>query len=378
MPNRHDDNGMHFIWGGTLPVILKAFAQNHVSLKYMPTIAKGLIASSIYMPFRWYERLKYKKMVNDFRIEQPPIFIIGHWRSGTTHLHNLMSSDPQTAYLSTLQALFPEMLLDEKLRNKVRNMIDDSIPEDGKRIQDDVKLGVDEPQEEEFTLGNMNTHSYYFSAYFPNKTKKYYKKYILFKGVGKKIKKRWKDDYTRLIKKAILIKGGTRYLSKNPPNMGRIPMLLEMFPNAKFVYIRRNPIAVFLSMEKLRLTLMDALKLQDISEKKQIKNTFYVYKKIVKQYENDKALIPAGNLVEVSFEDIEKNPLQELQRIYETLSLAGFDMAEPFFEQKIASLADYKKNKYRISQKQLDAILAEWQFAMEKYGYDVPENVEII
>ena len=98
----------------------------------------------------------------------------------------------------------------------------------------------------------------------------------------------------------------------------------------------------------------------------------------MKQYENDKALIPTGNLVEVSFEDIEKNPLQQLQRIYETLALAGFDMAKPFFEQKITSLSDYKKNKYRISQKQLDDILAEWQFAMEKYGYDVPENVEII
>ena len=43
----------------------------------------------------------------------------------------------------------------------------------------------------------------------------------------------------------------------------------------------------------------------------------------------DKSLIPAGNLVEVRYEDLDKEPLAQLRKIYETLSLPGFAEAEP-------------------------------------------------
>ena len=35
-----------------------------------------------------------RKYQNKSKIDQPPVFIIGHWRSGTTMLHELMIQDP--------------------------------------------------------------------------------------------------------------------------------------------------------------------------------------------------------------------------------------------------------------------------------------------
>ena len=41
----------------------------------------------------------------------PPVFILGHWRQGTTHLHNLLSLDPQFAYPTLFQTLYPRSFL---------------------------------------------------------------------------------------------------------------------------------------------------------------------------------------------------------------------------------------------------------------------------
>src|SRR5262245_14846118 len=39
------------------------------------------------------QRLRYGRKIEATQIEQPPVFIIGHWRSGTTYLHELMHLD---------------------------------------------------------------------------------------------------------------------------------------------------------------------------------------------------------------------------------------------------------------------------------------------
>lgn len=63
------------------------------------------------IPFRMIERILFGKKIEKLQIEYPPIFIIGHWRSGTTYLHNLMTQDPNFGYVSTQQAWSPEAFL---------------------------------------------------------------------------------------------------------------------------------------------------------------------------------------------------------------------------------------------------------------------------
>src|SRR5439155_13687857 len=60
--------------------------------------------------FRWYEHWRYGRQLNDVAVERP-IFVLGHWRQGTTHLHNLMTVDQRFAFANNYQALFPHSFL---------------------------------------------------------------------------------------------------------------------------------------------------------------------------------------------------------------------------------------------------------------------------
>jgi hypothetical protein len=102
-------------------------------------------------------------------MEKDPVFILGHWRSGTTFLHNMLCSDPQSAYVSTYQSVFPDNLASQAIFKTFMKM---NLPE--KRPSDNVKLGIDLPQEDEFALSNMIADSFYHFFYFPEKYRDYY------------------------------------------------------------------------------------------------------------------------------------------------------------------------------------------------------------
>ena len=44
-------------------------------------------------------------------IDPTPLFILGHWRSGTTHMHNLLGKDPNHTYPTLWQVIFPDSFL---------------------------------------------------------------------------------------------------------------------------------------------------------------------------------------------------------------------------------------------------------------------------
>ena len=60
---------------------------------------------------RLYEKLLSMERLKSTAMDQAPIFIIGHWRSGTTYLHNLLCQDRTLGHMDMLQAVAPEMML---------------------------------------------------------------------------------------------------------------------------------------------------------------------------------------------------------------------------------------------------------------------------
>lgn len=49
-------------------------------------------------------RVLYSQAVARQPLHPEPVFILGHPRTGTTHLHNLLSRDPAFAYATTFHA----------------------------------------------------------------------------------------------------------------------------------------------------------------------------------------------------------------------------------------------------------------------------------
>jgi hypothetical protein len=327
------------------------------------------------MPFRAYERRFINPRFKNLPIEKEPVFILGHWRSGTTHLHNLLSQDPQMGYTTTFQSVFPDTLFNKLGRSIFENFTRLLIP--GTRIGDNVKLDPSNPQEEEFSLGDKTPMSFYYFWMFPNSIVDFYKSFVRFIGISKEGINSWKADYKLLIKKALKNTARERFLSKNPTNTARIKVLLEMFPNAKFIHIYRNPVEVFLSTSHFYKTMMPHLKLQNISQEEVDGHILDIYMKLMSDYFEQKDLIPSGNLVEVAFEDLEQNAEAVLKSIYGELNLSGFENAKPNFDAYLRKMKDYQKNTHKISKDKLEKILDEWGFTMKKFGYSVPGNIEI-
>jgi len=362
--------------GYSFKVLLYLFGNHLISLRFLLRTIITLLINLINWPFRVYEKLFINSKYEGNKIKKDPIFIVGHWRSGTTHLHNILCQDPQMAYVTTFQSVFPDTLFNKVGRFIFEGFARILIP--GTRKGDNVILGTSLPQEEEFAIGDKTTISFYYFWMFPRSLKKFYDQCIRFKGVDDAKIKSWKKDYKLLITKALRNTKRERFLSKNPPNTGRIEVLLEMFPNAKFIHIHRNPVEVYLSTQNFFNKMLPHLQLQTIDPLKLEEDIILLYKDIMQDYMRQREMIPNGQLVEISFEELERNPKLCIENLYRSLDLSGYKESEPNFDSYLDSKKSYQKNKHHITAKLIRKIQTEWDFAMKEWSYDVPEHIEII
>lgn len=355
--------------GGSFTNWIKLLQENGgVDLKYLPRAAYVSVLSFSGIPNRIFERLRFGELIANSTIEEDPIFIIGHWRSGTTYLHNLMTQDPHLGYISSLQAWCPEMFIASKPITKF--MLEKTLPET--RPMDNINLSSDAPQEEEYAIGNLSPYCFYHGWYFPKKMKKFFNSYVLFEGVSQQTKANWKKVYLNIIKKANFSMNGKRLVIKNPANTARIKILLDMFPDAKFIHIYRNPYIVYLSTQNMYKKLIETFAFQDISLEEISKNIFVFYKQLMQKFFEEKKLIPPGNLVEIKYEDFEVNQIGELERIYHQLKLPNFEQAKDNFEKYIAAQANYQKNQYTWNEQTSSKIKKYWNFTIEQWNYSIP------
>jgi omega-hydroxy-beta-dihydromenaquinone-9 sulfotransferase len=338
-----------------------------IDFKYIPRALLVSFLTFSTIPLRIVEKVRFREEIKNLEITQEPIFILGHWRSGTTHLHNLMCLDENFGYVSTFQTLAPEFFLSKG--KFIKTIVGLMLPPT--RPMDRVQVSIDYPHEEEFALANVSPFSFYHGWYFPKNMRQYFDNFVLFKGISQGIIDQWKKAYLNIIKKAT-ISENKKLLLKSPTNTARIKVLLEIFPNAKFIHIYRNPYDVYLSTKKLYDSILPVFGFQTIDKKDIEANVLYFYKEMMQKFIQEKHLIPKGNFVEVKYEDLEVEPLAELNRVYGELNLAGFDKVEGKFARYTNDRQSYKKNKYVLSDKAISNISQEWSFTIDMWGYDLP------
>ena len=181
----------------------------------------------------------------------------------------------------------------------------------------------------------------------------------------------FEEVFVKLIKISLWNTRGTQFLSKNPPHTGRVKELVKMFPNAKFVYLMRNPYTVFESTRSFFTNTIQPLKLQDISNEELENNILSIYAKLYHKYEADKSCIPAGNLIEVKFEDFEADAMGMTEKIYHDLSIPGFAEARSDIEKYVGGKKGYKKNKYKYDDRTVQLVQDNWNFALDQWNYDI-------
>tara|TARA_R110000850_G_scaffold242756_3_gene367563 strand:- start:772 stop:1938 length:1167 start_codon:yes stop_codon:yes gene_type:complete len=331
------------------------------------------------LPLATIEKVKYGGAIHRQTLKKPPVFLIGHWRSGTTHLHNLMSRDPQFGYLKFSETAMPLDMLGPKVRI-ARRIIDRALPED--RGFDKVRLTLDEPQEEEMALGNLNPIGYYGVYYMPGNMEEQRDRSLFFEGCREDEIDRFRRSYEFLIRKVNYVKGGRQLLFKNPPSTTRMEMILKMHPDAKFVHIVRNPWEVYCSTRSHFPRVFNAFAWQSFQHVDISKYTLETYEKLMRRYleDRDRLQLPASQLVETSYEKVIADPQGEIGRIYDTLGLDSKAIGLVHITEYLKGLGSYRCNVHNVDSEEARKVRERWGFSFDAWGYDLspPSSVEIV
>lgn len=358
--------------GSTLINFIRVLSQGRVAPKYYLKVLLTTLVILIATPFHWWEYFFFKRKLRKFQFIKEPVFILGHWRSGTTLLHNTLCIDPAAGYVTTYQSVFPNNLASKWL---FKTFMKINMPD--KRPTDNISLNIDAPQEDEFAFSNMQAHAYYNFFYFPHQYRTFYDHSVHHKNLSDVEIEKWFISYDTLLKKALLNTNGVRLIVKNPVNTARIKHLLKLYPNAKFIYIYRNPITVILSTQLFFKELFPTLILQKTNEQFIETMIFDVYSSLLNEYLMQKELIPEGNLLEIRYEDFEQTPLRVIKNIYDTILKEDFSEVKNHYHAYFESINGYVKNTYEIEKATIDKIKKHITRFLTLYGYDVPEEIII-
>ncbi|RLS57521.1 MAG: sulfotransferase [Planctomycetota bacterium] len=366
---KQSSQGLITLWLGltmsTMGRVWKMGAEVHPSRWSRLAILPGMALYNSTMAM--IENLRFRKTLEQTQIDQPPVFVLGHWRSGSTLLHNLLTSDPQFTYVNMYQTMFPSHFLTTERYGSVLGS--PFLPKT--RPMDNMECRFDLPQEDEFALCVMTGYSPYLLPIFQHQPRKIDRFFNVEEGLNPQELQEWKDALMLLMKK-VTLKTGKPIVLKSPSHTFRTKLLLEMFPNAKFVYIYRNPYAVLKSSVHFRKTIFEENALGKSQSEDMTEEVLQIYENCFYTYERDRQLVPAGNLHEICFESLEADPLGEMQKLYAGLNMPGFEGLKTVLEPQVDSLRRYKKNKFTDDPVVMERLYNRLKFAFDRYGYAPP------
>lgn len=362
----------HPLMGSSTTNLLRLAARHRRDIDLWHRVLLAVGMSAALAPLRVAERVLSRRRINGVRVDGP-VFIIGHWRTGTTHLHNLLTQDPQFGFVSNALAFSPNLAV--TFRRLSVFLVGAIGP--NRRPMDNMELAPALPQEEEFALANMSPHSYYLGGMMvPARTDEYFERYCTFEIATAEERQAWRDTYRRVMQVATVNGDGRRLVTKNPPNTARISELLHLYPDAQFIHIVRNPYEVFFSMMEFERRLIgDVTSFQTYSASEAADTVLRIYPRLMRTYLAQSESLRAPQLVEVRYEDLVADPIEVLGAVYEGLELSGFEDAVPGFKAYLDRIDGYQRNHLRGDQDSVARVEREWAFALERWGYDLPRSL---
>lgn len=324
-------------------------------------------------PMSWLENQKYKKKLRSFSLTRPPLYLLGHWRSGTTFLQFLLGQDPGLVYHSKFQTFFPQsfLLTEETVKPLAESFLHTFSSVNAWRDGISLDMGLDTPSEIEVSLMNEGSPvSFHWGHIFPKSWQYYFDRYLFQDEMTPQEYRLWKRTVRRLNRKVQLKHPQRRLMVKNPGDTARVKALLDLYPKARFVFLHRNPYDVFYSNIKLWRNILDHISLQDITRDELSRAILYTYRRMHEAYLTERALIPRGQLVEISHRELATAPLQTARRIYRALDLPGFERAQPHLAAFLPrEQQSYQAPQYDYTPQDIEAINKDWGFAFDAFGY---------
>ena len=304
----------------------------------------------------------YDAEIAGIPVPDDPLFIVGHWRSGTTYLHYLLSLDREAfAYPTNYQCLFPTVFLTLGKGSWLYRSFAARLGPT--RPMDNVAWGVATPQEDELIyLAEGGSEPFQESMLFP-RTARVDPGTVL----GQSTDALTRDITLRFFRKLTFLHG-RRLVTKSPGHLFRLPMLRTLFPRSRVVFLVRDPHEVVPSMEHMKAVYRGHMSLQGphVVDHEATARFVAFYFSVM----NDRMReLPLAHHAVVRYEHLLRDPVRTVQGLYERLGLrytAAYDRA---LATDVDAVRDYTANRFDVSPAVHALVRAECGEILERYGF---------
>lgn len=338
-----------------------------VGWQYSYIAAIDTIGAAVNAGLYGFQQLRFGRQVNATELVAPPVFIIGHWRSGTTLLHELLVRDPEHTFPNTYECFSPNHFLVSE--DFVRRWFSWVMPE--KRPMDNMVTGWERPQEDEFALCNMGQPSPYLDIAFPNRNGPV-ARHLDPDQFTPAERESWKAALSWFLK-CVTLRTPKRIVLKSPPHTSRVKLLAEAFPKACFVNIVRNPYELFASTVNLWRVFYAAHGLQKPKCEGLEEYVFNTFTLMHEKLEQARRTVDPAQIYDLRYEDLVADPMGEVRAVYEHFGW-DFDRVRPGVEEYMASVSDYRRNRYDLAHHEKAAVARRWAAYFHRYGYTIKDD----
>ncbi|MEB3980269.1 sulfotransferase [Mycobacterium sp. 663a-19] len=325
------------------------------------------LASVVNSFLGWCQKILFGGRTAQTVVADAPIFIVGHWRTGTTLLHEMLVLDERHTGPTGFECVAPQhFLLTERIAPLLGFLVSKH------RAMDNMDLSLRHPQEDEFIWCMQGQPSPYLTLAFPNRPTQH-ERYLDLDQLTPRELEAWKRILYRFVQQVHLRRRKVVIL-KNPNHSFRIRVLLDVFPRARFIHIVRDPYVVYPSSLHLLKSLSRVHSLQrptfDGLNEKVLSTYLHLHRKL----DEGRELVDPARFYELRYEDLIADPEGQLRRLYEHLGLGGFEQYLPRLRRYLADHADYETNSYELTADQRAAVAERWGEVIDRYGYGDASN----
>ena len=301
-------------------------------------ISSGLVLE----PLAWLQTALYAKRIAQIQPPDDPVVVIGHWRSGTTYLHQLLASDPAAATARNAFTVAPQVAL--VLKPLIAGFLNRIMS--AHRPIDAVPWSALDPQEDELGLARLTLDTNMAGVAFPCCYPRCFRRYVLASTAS------FRRELVRFTKLTWLHDGAgkSHLVIKNSAHTARVLLLLQLYPNARFVLLKRDPIASIRSLVQVKQLLGGLMGFQAVPDQvRQVEETVAAHAELMGAFEASRAQIPPGQLVEVAYTDLIASPITTVERIYRELGIGGWQRARSSVQARATQAENYHPSPVKLN-----------------------------
>lgn len=321
-----------------------------ISARYWPRLIGALATSTLGTAITLPERVLVWPLVamgaaGRSRTRATPIvFILGYYRSGTTHLHYLLSCDPQFVTPRWYQALAPQgfALSWTFLRYFLVPFLS------SRRPQDDVAYGPEYPAEDDFAVCNTNAACTMPGRMVLPGEWENFSRYQTLEGLSEQERRRFAGALQRFVWKLETLNPRRGVLLKTPAHTARAGWLHAMFgERARFVHLSREPGPVLKSNIAMHRRYEPFLLQPHPGDAEIRRRVIEEYNATERAWLRDRATLAPGSVASMRYTDLIADPMHEVRRVYAALNLTLSAEAETRMRAYLASVRDYRTASQR-------------------------------